>query len=346
MLPEKMTAAVLYGREDVRIEDVPVPRPGEGELLLRVGAALTCGTDLKVFLRGYHARMIRPPAVFGHEFAGTVAAVGAGESGFCEGDRVVAANSAPCMRCFYCVRGRYSLCEDLLFVNGAYAEYLLVPRQIVRLNCLRIPDGLEEAEAAMTEPLACAVKAVEDLGVCAGETVAVVGAGPLGLMHVCLAAERGAHVISIDRRTDRLALARRLGASETIEAEGDWVERVRAGANGGRGVDHAVEAVGLPETWNATVRLLRKGGRANLFGGCPRETYLTVGTSRMHYEELTLLASFHHTPETVRGALELIAADKVPAREWIGARRPLDELTTVLEEMKRGDAPPKTAILP
>lgn len=348
MLPDKMTAAVLYGKEDVRIEEAPVPRPGPGEILIRIEAALTCGTDLKVFRRGYHARMIQPPALFGHEFAGTVAAVGPETKGFKEGDRVVSANSAPCGTCFFCRRGEFSVCEDLLFVNGAYAAYLLLPRRVTETNCLHIPDGLDAAEAAMTEPLACAIKGMEDLGVRAGETLAVIGAGPLGLMHVCLAAGRGANVIAIDKRADRLAVAADLGASTTIVPDdGDrWIEQVRAISNDGYGVDRAVEAVGVTATWEAAIRLLRKGGTVNLFGGCTSGSRITVDTSRMHYEEIKLIATFHLTPATVRGALNAIATGKVPARKWIGAERPLADLPAVFAEMVAGTAPPKTAIRP
>src|ERR1700723_2685169 len=168
-----MRAAVLHGREDVRIESVPVPEAAPGDLLVRVRAALTCGTDLKVFRRGYHARMIVPPAVFGHEFAGDVVAVGEGVTGFEPGQRIVAANSAPCLHCFYCLRGRVNLCEDLLFNNGAYAEFIKIPARIVERNTYEIAPHLKYQDAALAEPLACVVKGLEDTGLEAGDTVAV-----------------------------------------------------------------------------------------------------------------------------------------------------------------------------
>src|SRR6185437_4354969 len=186
-----MQAAILHGREDVRIEDVPVPRAAAGELVVQVGAALTCGTDLKVFRRGYHARMIVPPALFGHELAGTVVQAGAGVTSFAPGDRVVALNSAPCGECYFCSRGQENLCDDLLFNNGAYAEFIRIPARIVAKNTLHVPENVPLEHAALTEPLACAVHGLEDSGLYPGDTVAVIGGGPLGLMILHVAALAG-----------------------------------------------------------------------------------------------------------------------------------------------------------
>src|SRR5271168_1130001 len=179
-----MKAAVLHGREDIRIEHVPVPRAAAGELVVRVGAALTCGTDLKVFRRGYHARMIVPPALFGHEMAGTVVEAGENVTEFAPGDHVVALNSAPCGACYFCLRDQENLCDDLLFNNGAYAEYIRIPARIVAKNTLCIPAGVPLEHAALTEPLACVVRGLEESGARPGDTIAVIGAGPIGLMFI------------------------------------------------------------------------------------------------------------------------------------------------------------------
>src|SRR2546423_12751036 len=144
-----MSAAVLYGREDVKVHDMPIPAVNPGEVRVRVRAALTCGTDLKVFRRGYHARMIVPPAIFGHEFAGEADEVGEGITDWTPGMRVVAANSAACGDCFYCLRGRPQLCEDLLFLNSAYAEYITVPERLVPMNLLPTPGQVTFPEAAL-----------------------------------------------------------------------------------------------------------------------------------------------------------------------------------------------------
>ena len=175
-----MTAAVLYGKEDVQIETVDVPEIGRGDVLVRVRAALTCGTDVKVFRRGYHARMIVPPALFGHELGGDIVAMGKDVRGFKMGQRVVAANSAPCGTCFYCQHNQENLCDDLLFNNGAYAEYIRIPERIVRRNMYEVPDHVSYQDAALVEPLACVLRGLEESGVRAGDTIAVIGLGPIG----------------------------------------------------------------------------------------------------------------------------------------------------------------------
>ena len=213
---DTMLAAVLYGKEHIQLERVPVPEVGADDLLVRVRAALTCGTDIKVFLRGYHARMIRPPALFGHELAGDIVGVGANVKDFEIGQRIVAANSAPCLQCFYCRRGRVNLCEDLLFNNGAYAEFIKIPSRIVRLNTYLIPPQLDYRDAALAEPLACVVKGIEDTEMRPGDTVAVLGVGPIGSMFIRLARLRGARVIAIGRRRSKLGKAMLLGADRLL----------------------------------------------------------------------------------------------------------------------------------
>src|ERR1700728_3078815 len=204
-----MTAAVLYGKEDVQIETVDVPDIGDDDVLVRVRAALTCGTDVKVFRRGYHARMIVPPALFGHELAGDVVAMGRNVRGFQIGQRVVAANSAPCGDCFFCRRGQDNLCADLLFNNGAYAEYIRIPGRIVEKNMYTVPEHVSYQDAALVEPLACVLRGIEETGLRAGDTMAVIGLGPIGMMFVRLAKTvYGARVIAIGRRQTQLDRAK------------------------------------------------------------------------------------------------------------------------------------------
>jgi L-iditol 2-dehydrogenase len=342
-----MRAAVLHGKEDVRIERLPVPVPGQGELLLRTCVALTCGTDVKVYRRGYHARMLAPPAPFGHEAAGIVEAAGPGAA-FEPGARVVVANSAPCGACHDCGRGRQSQCADLVFWNGAYAEFALVPARIVSTNTLRVPAGLSLRRAAMTEPLACAVRGVERCGVESGQRVAVIGAGPIGLMLVALARAKGASVVCVGRNAGRLAAARALGAEATLEAaEGlDLAEQLRDWGPDGHGPEIVIEAVGRPDTSEAALRAVRKGGVVNLFAGCPAGSRIPVDLQRLHYEELTLTSTFHHTPATLRQALGLIAAGTVDPEAFITAESPLERLPDVLAHMAQGSDGLKTAVLP
>ena len=342
-----MLAAVLYGKEHVQVERVPVPDLGPEDLLVRVRAALTCGTDLKVFLRGYHARMIMPPALFGHELAGDIVAVGERVKGFEVGQRIVAANSAPCLRCFYCRRGRVNLCEDLLFNNGAYAEFIRIPAPIVRLNTYVIPPHLDYRDAALAEPLACVVKGVEDAEMRAGDTVVVLGVGPIGSMFIRLAKLRGARVIAVGRRRLKMEKALRLGADRFVATEEttDAVATVRA-LTGGHGADIVIEAVGKPETWNWSVEMLRRGGTVNFFGGPPSGTKVALDTNLLHYSEITCKASFHHTPSTMREALDIISSGGISARDFVDSEEPLENLSSVLFRLAEGTTGLKTAIIP
>jgi L-iditol 2-dehydrogenase len=342
-----MQAAVLYGKEDVRIEDVERPLPMAGEIVVRVHAALTCGTDLKTYRRGYHARMLNMPALFGHELAGVVAAVGEGVSAFRPGTRVVALNSAPCDRCYWCQHGQQNLCEDLLFNNGAYAEFIRVPARIVERNTYELAPHLEYQAGALAEPLACVVKGLEDTGLEAGDTVAVLGVGPIGSMFVRLAKLRGAQVIAIGRRRSRLEHTLQLGADRVVATEEtmDPVAAVRE-LTGGRGADIVVEAVGRPETWNWSVEMLRRGGTVNFFGGPPTGTHVQIDTNLLHYSEITCKASFHHTPRAFREALDIIESGGVTAKAFVQAEEPLASLSKVLFRYMEGSGPLKTAIIP
>src|SRR5512146_705958 len=343
-----MTAAVLYGKEDVKIERVPIPRVAPGEVLIKVQVALTCGTDLKVYQRGYHARMIVPPALFGHELAGIVEEVGPGVKQFKTGMRVVALNSAPCQSCFYCSKHQENLCEDLMFNNGAYAEYIKIPRRIVETNMLAIPSNVSYSEAAMVEPLACVLRGLHETNVEIGDTVAVIGGGPIGLMFVQVAKLTGCNVIAVVKRDSQVQAAQRIGADEVVQITQvqDASEAVRALTPERRGADVVVEAVGRPEAWEWAIDMVRKGGMVNFFGGCATGTHVNLDTNRLHYSEITLKATFHHTPEAVRKAFALIAEKKIRATDYITAEAPLSRLQQVLRHMLNRNGDIKTAIIP
>jgi len=344
----QMTAAVLYGKEDVKIEQVPIPRVADGEVLIKVHVALTCGTDLKVYQRGYHARMIVPPALFGHELAGVIEEVGAGVKNFRKGQRVVALNSAPCGQCFYCSRHQENLCQDLLFNNGAYAEYIKVPRRIVETNMLAIPANVTYEEAAMVEPLACVLRGLHETGVEIGDTVAVMGGGPIGLMFMQVAKLTGCNVIAVVKRDSQVAFAKRLGADEIVQITQvhDPVEVVRALTPDRRGADVVIEAVGRTDAWESAIEMVRRGGTVNFFGGCASGTKVRLDTQRLHYSEITLKATFHHTPESVRKAFALIAEKKIKGTDYITGEAPLSSLNSVLRHMLNRNGDIKTAIIP
>ena len=342
-----MLAAVLYGKEQLQVEQVPVPEIGPSDVLVRVRAALTCGTDVKVFRRGYHARMIVPPALFGHELSGDVVKVGAEVTQFRAGHRIVAANSAPCWDCFYCRRGAENLCEDLLFNNGAYAEFIRIPSRIVQRNTYLMPDHVSYQDAALIEPLACVMRGVEEANLREGDHALVIGLGPIGLMFVRLAKVYGARVIAIGRRKTQLDRAAAMGADELITAhEGtDIIGEVRR-LTGGHGVDVAFEAVGKPQTWEQSVRMVRRGGTVNFFGGCPSDTYIRLDTSLLHYSEITCKASFHHTPAHIRKALEAVSRGDITARDFVNREEPLRNLLEVMRHLMSHNGHMKTAIIP
>jgi L-iditol 2-dehydrogenase len=338
-----MKAAVLYGREDVRVERISLPALKRGEVRVAIGAALTCGTDLKVFKRGYHARMIVPPAVFGHEFAGTICEVGRGVTDWGKGERVVVANSAPCGVCFHCRNARENLCDDLLFLNGAYAESIVVPARIARKNMLRLRPETRFADAALTEPLACAAQGWEEVNPQAGQNVLIIGSGPIGLMFAALARHDRCRV-TVAGRGARLRTARKLGADHIVDVgpADDVTVAVKAASR--QEFDIVIEAVGKPDAWQAATRLARKGGKINLFGGCPAGTTVSLDTNLIHYSSLTLLSSFHHTPRAIRRALELIEAGVVRAADFVDGEARLDMLPALFRSMAAGNRAVKTLI--
>ena len=337
-----MRAAVLHGKETIRVEDVASHPLKAGEARVQIEAALTCGTDLKVFKRGYHAKMLIPPTVFGHEFAGVIAELAPDVTGWRVGERVAAANSAPCGHCFYCHQGQENLCDDLLFLNGAYAKSIVVPARIVQKNLLRLKPETDFRDAAMAEPLACVVQGIEDTRLTSGQRVLVIGAGPIGLMFVALARHLGCRVTVAGRGKQRLATAQRLGA-ELVLAVSEQ-SGLAAAIPPGSIFDVVIEAVGKPDTWEAAVRLVRKGGTVNFFGGCPSGTTVSLDTGIIHYSNLTLLASFHHTPRTVRRALDYIEAGVVRSEDFVDGECSLSELPMLFRSMASGNRSVKTLV--
>ncbi|HEY9695784.1 MAG TPA: alcohol dehydrogenase catalytic domain-containing protein [Trichocoleus sp.] len=341
-----MLAAVLYGQEDLRLETVTDPSPAPGEVVIRVGAATTCGTDLKVWRRGGHARMLKPPTLFGHEAAGEIVAIGSGVTGWQIGDRVVANNSAPCMACFFCKKQEYSLCTDLCFNNGTFAEYLKIPAPIVQHNLLRIPEGLPDAMASMTEPLACVLHGVARSNVKPNDRVVVIGDGAIGLMFVAALAlgyptERGCRdearpqVFLFGGSDERLRVGEQFGAVKTFNhRQVTDIPSVVKDLTDGWGADIVIEATGSPQVWETAIACARPGATVNLFGGCPRDTTITVSTEQLHYSELTLKGVFHNTPFYVREALDLLTSWVLPLELMISDRQPLKNLEQVFYEMR------------
>ena len=292
--------------------------------------------------------MIVPPAVFGHELAGSISEIRNPQSAtrnpsWCVGDRVVVANSAPCGECFFCRNTQENLCEDLLFLNGAYAESIVVPARLIAKNMLRLKPKTAFGDAALTEPLACVVQGIEDCKLRAGQRVLVVGAGPIGLMFVALAKHLGCEVLVAGRGENRLAKAKHLGATTVIDvARHELVKAVQAAKLAAP--DVVIEAVGKPETWEASVQLVRPGGLVNFFGGCPSGTTVTLDTARIHYSSISTVASFHHTPRTIRRALEFIESGVIRAGDFVDGGCLLDELPSLFRQMSAGNRAVKTLV--
>lgn len=334
-----MRAVVFHGPGDLRHEELPWPVPGSGEVVVRIEAALTCGTDVKTLRRGHPVMIPRVPTVFGHELAGTVTAVGPAVAGLREGDRVVAANSAPCGACPCCLGGRPNLCEDLLFVNGAYAQAIALPARLVRRNVVRLPAGLAAARAAFAEPLACALLALERAGLESGQSLVVFGHGPLGCLLALVGAARKARVILVGKPGWRLDRVRALGLAEGVVAAAGPVllDELRA-LTGGRGADVSVDATGRPEVWEQAVAAAARGATVVFFGGCAPGTTVRLDTRRLHYEELTLLGAFHHTPGAIRRAVALLASGELDPAGLVTHRMGLDGVGEALSLMARGEA--------
>ncbi|MFL5954081.1 MAG: zinc-binding dehydrogenase [Gaiellaceae bacterium] len=301
-----MKAARLYAPGDLRIEEVRRPEPGPGDVLVEVEVALTDGTDLKTFRRGHPLLLTESPAPFGHELCGIV-----------EGRRVVVANSAPCGECDGCARGEQ--CRRLVFLAGAYADWIVVPERIAAVNMHDVPPGLAPEVAAMVEPLACCLRGIERAGVQAGDTVAILGAGPIGLMLAACVADAGGWPVVVGGRDERRALVEEFGAE----------------VGEGTDADVVLEAAGSEQAWRDAVALVRPGGTVVLFGGLPRDARPAVDAYRLHYDELTLRGSFHHTPATVRAALGFLASGAYPWHRLITHRVPLSELPALFADPPR-----------
>lgn len=338
---------MLYGIGDLRVEDVEVPEVDAGEVLVRVKAATTCGTDLKILQRGYVEKVIKLPTIFGHEWAGDVVEVGEGLDWPRKGMRVRAGNSAPCLRCIMCRRGRYNLCENMIWLWGAYAEYIKVPARMVLVNMQEVPQHVSYEEAAVAEPLACVLHGVEEASVKLGDTVTIIGAGPIGLLHLLTVKKIGAEkTIIIDLVEERLNLAKKLGVDEAINAgKEDVVKRVR-GLTGGYGADVVIEAIGLPATWEQALKLVRKGGTVLEFGGCPPRTEIKVDTELLHYGEVTVLGAFHATPLHFKKALNLIASRTIDVRPLITRKLRLKDIKEAFEILSTSKSEIKIAINP
>ncbi len=337
----QMNAAMFYAPMDVRFERIEIPKPGPGELLVKIGAATTCGTDIKTYERGHPTIIKKTPSTFGHEFSGEVVELGAGVTSFAVGDRVCTCNAVPCGECFYCKKGHRNLCEDLLILNGAYAEYIVIPARMVKTNVYKIPDHMTYAEAAVSEPLGTAVHAIRRARIEPGDMVAVLGSGPLGLMLARLAVLRGARVVLSGEITEeRRRVALDFGVQEFVDIRevsdvAARVDHVRGLSDGKRGVDVAIEAAGFPSAWEEAMQLIRAAGTVVFHGGCKAGTTVSVDTHSMHYKEHTLIGVYHQDPDDYKRSVNLLASRLVDGRKFITETVPLSQVIKSFERVRR-----------
>ena len=336
-----MKAVLFYGPQDIRYEDVKIKPLAKGEILVKVKSALTCGTDVKTFRRGHPVLIKKVPSGFGHEFSGVVEKVAEGVENVKVGDRAVCANSAPCGECFYCRHEEYNLCEHLDLLNGAYAEYIVVPERIVKKNTLILPDDLSFDKAAFCEPLANVVHGVERTGIKPGQTVGIIGIGPIGLMFARLAKLKGANTIVAGRNTLKLKMAEEFAYADEIVDLKKYPnpEKIfKEFTEEKKGLDVAVECVGLPEIWERIFSCVRPGGTVHFFGGCKSGSTVTFDTTRMHYGDIKLMSVFHHTPKYFRQALDYIASGDVEVEKLITNTLALKDVEFAMKQHIEGKA--------
>ncbi len=340
-----MLANLLLKPGTLKLEEVSIPKPAKGEILVRVKAALTCGTDLKAFMRGHP--MIPMPTVFGHEFSGIVEQAGRGVKKFSRGSEIMAVHSAPCDRCYFCRKKLFNLCEKIMEtkVLGAFAEFILLPKHIVKHNVFLKPEALSFAEAAFLEPLSCVVHSINSAGISRGDTVVIIGAGPIGLLHLMVLKTKGLKIVVVEKRSNRIKKARELKADCVVNPEkDDVIERVMK-YTGNNGADTVFECTGVPDVWESSVWMLRKGGTAVLFGGCRQGSQVTYDAGRIHYDEITLKGAFHFTPGDVVQAYKLLVNGKIKVKGLVSGEYPLHKLKTVFDRLAAGKGI-KYAIIP
>lgn len=331
-----MLSAVLYGVEDIRLIETPIPEIGPNEVLIKNRISTTCGTDVKNYKRGYP--LLKPPHPYGHEYSGVIAAVGKNVTRFHEGDRVAVHNTAPCNECYFCKKGLYSMCQNLTFNRGSYAEYAKVPEPIVRQNMYVLDDSVSHKTASLMEPFSCAVYGIENCPIHPGETVVVNGAGPIGLMFARLAVLKGAKVIVTDMLPNRLNVAEKLGVWKACNLTGveNTVEFIRALTDETLGADVVIEATGLIDVWKNSVQMARKGGFVLLFGGTKPGSKLEVDATLLHYSQITIKGVFHTTPRCVMTALELLKMGVISSEDFVQHEYRLPDLERAILEHASG----------
>jgi len=344
VVPKTMVICRFYGPRDIRYEKVDIPEIKDEELLVKVKVAISGGSSLKTYLRGHPVLVNKElPSPFGHQFSGEVVKAGDKVKRFQAGNKIVAVNSSPCFKCTYCLSKKFSLCENIYFLNGAFADYICIPKEIVENNTYKLSDNLSFEVAAELESLAVVLHGLERSHITEGQTVCILGTGSIGLLFTALSKELGAEVIVIGRSDFKLNLAQEMGADHVLKISGNEEKLIRDVKNitNNIGPEVVIEAVGKKETWELATKLVKKGGLVNFFGGCKKGEKVELDTYRLHYDELRLIGVFHHTPEYVRKALELleknISLQEKITSKLITHRYPLSRLIEAFAMQQKGN---------
>jgi L-iditol 2-dehydrogenase len=331
-----MLSAVLVEPRRLELEEVPEPEPGPGEVVLRVYSTLTCAADLRAYRLGRSA-----PGLLGHEFAGQIYRVGAGVRGFREGDAVMTTHAAPCGECLLCARGQGNLCENLEadMAMGGFAEFVRVGAPVVQQNMFLKPTSLSYAEAAFLEPLASVVQGLGSIPIEAEDTVVILGCGTIGLLYLaCLKAlEEPPRVFMAGRGTERLELARTMSADLVIDAQQESVVEVVREETAGLGAQVVMDCAGQPESWAQVLDLAGRGSHILLFGGCPGALPVDMDTTRLHYDQITLVGTSHFSPRAVRSARDLLIGHQVRPGPILSGSYPLSQLSLAFNRLDRGE---------
>jgi L-iditol 2-dehydrogenase len=342
-MAETMKAVVYYGPGDIRVERLPVPRCGQGELRVKVDACAVCGSDLKSFRHG-NPRM-RPPQTIGHEFTGLIERIGPGAKGLAAGERIVMATTISCGQCYCCRQGWRNLCMDMAPMGfgypGGMAEHVVIPaRAVVNGHVVKVPPGVKAEHAALAEPVSCAVNCMANCGLREGDTVVVLGAGPMGLINVCVARGMGARKIILSEISPtRLALARPFGCDVLVNPAAQDLRQAVLEATGGRGADVVIVAAPAAGPQETAASLVRKRGTVCLFASLPKgDSMLSIDSRVIHYGEIRLVGTSDSTPEHVERAVELLRSGAVPADKLVTHVLPLDQVHRAFGLMESGEA--------
>ena len=338
----KMRAARLYGKEDLRIEDVPVPVAGPGEVLLRVKAAAVCGTDIRMYKNGARGATPENPLVLGHEVSGVVEEVGPGVGGYTAGMAVAVAPNMGCGVCDQCVSGNTQMCATFkafgINIPGGFAPFMLVPAAAVSQgNLAPIPEGGDFVSAALVEPLACVYNAFQRIAIVPGDTVLVIGAGPIGLMHAKVAFMAGAAKVYMnDLSAERLSLCRKVEpAIVALESEG-LKERLSV-LTGGKGVSVCITAAPSAEAQILALEIVGVNGRVMFFGGLPEgKSKVGLDTNLVHYKQITISGTSRQSLIQYRQTLALVASGRLIVKDLVTMSTPLDQIRASFDQVMAG----------